>query len=125
MTNDSNFLGCYAETLFSTECIKRGIIVSKPLLDSSPYDVIVDDNDSLFKVQIKYNSKKPTDRRNSVLTTFANQNNRYSLNKVDYFAIYVEHYQGFFIIRNEGNVQAVRLNLFGKYSQNFNKFVFK
>lgn len=125
MTNDSNFLGCYAETLFSTECIKRGIIVSKPLLDSSPYDVIVDNQIGLFKVQVKFTSKVPDGNHTSVQISLKNSIKQYTIEAVDYFAIYSSYWGGFFIIPNKGEHQAFRLSTHGKYSDNFNKFVFK
>lgn len=127
MTTDTNYLGCYAEQAFASECIKRGYIVSKPFLDSSPYDLIVDTHDGLFKVQVKYTQQPPRqeEKRKSVHITLRNDKNHYTLAAVDYFAIYSAFHAGFFIIRNTGDMQSLRLNLLGKYSDNFNKFVFK
>lgn len=125
MTTDYNYLGCYAEVLFSAECTKRGYIVSKPMLDSSPYDIVVDTHKGLFKVQVKFTSKPPDGNRTSVQISLQNSAEHYTLAAVDYFAIYSTYFGGFFIIPNKGNHQAFRISPHGKYSQNFNKFVFK
>ena len=125
MTTDRNYQGCYAEVLFSAECTKLGYIVSKPMLDSSPYDVIVDTGEGLFKVQVKFTSQLPTVRKNSIHISLSNSSVFYTIKAVDYFAIYSTYFGGFFIIPNSGNHQAFRLNPKGKYSDNFNKFVFK
>lgn len=127
MTTDINYLGCYAEQAFASECIKRGYIVSKPFLDSSPYDLIVDTHKGIFKVQVKYTQQPPRqkEQRNSVHISLRNDKNHYTLDMVDYFGIYSEYHGGFFIIRNTGKMQSLRLNTNGKYSDNFNKFVFK
>jgi hypothetical protein len=127
MTTDFNYLGCYAEQAFASECIKRGYIVSKPFLDSSPYDLVVDNHVSLFKVQVKYTAQTPNEneQRNSVHISLSNTKSQYTLKAVDYFAIYTEYHNGFFIIPNTGNMQSLRLNANGKYSDYFNKFVFK
>ncbi len=45
--------GSYYESLFTTECLKRGISVSQPEGDYLPYDVITDSRLGLKKVQIK------------------------------------------------------------------------
>ena len=51
---DSNLLGCTAEYKFATMAMESGLKVSMPLLDSSPYDCIVELPDfKLRKIQIK------------------------------------------------------------------------
>jgi hypothetical protein len=127
MTADINYLGCYAEQAFATACTKQGYIVSKPFLDSSPYDLVVDNQVALFKVQVKYTSQTPNEieQRNSVHISLSNNKSQYTLKAVDYFAIYSEYHGGFFIIPNTGNMKSIRLNANGKYSDYFNKFVFK
>ena len=45
--------GIYYESLFTTECLKRGISVSHPAGDYLPFDVITDSRNGLKKVQIK------------------------------------------------------------------------
>lgn len=123
MTN-SNYIGCYGELLFFSECIKRGYSISKPVLDSSPYDCIVDNNESLFKVQIKSSGKEPRDGEPNVQVPIQNNKREYSSDLVDYFAIYSTYYNGFFIFKNKGNMQGVRVSLSGKWGINFNNYNF-
>ena len=123
MTN-SNYIGCYGELLFFSECIKRGYSISKPVLDSSPYDCIVDNNENLFKVQIKSSGKEPRDGEPNVQVPIQNNKREYSLNLVDYFAVYSTYYNGFFIFKNKGNMQGVRVSLSGKWGTNFNNYNF-
>jgi hypothetical protein len=95
-----------------------------PLLDSSPYDAIVDTHQRIYKVQIKYTAGVPDERKNSVHIALEGKTNRYNLNNVDFFAVYSEHYQGFFIFPNTGSMKGFRLSLTGKNSIYFNNFAF-
>ena len=45
----------------------------------------------------------------------------YSLKMVDYFAIWHEEYDGFFIIKNIGQ-KSMKVNKNGKLKENFNNF---
>ena len=123
---DSNIKGAYAEYLFACECLKNGYYPSFPVLDSSIYDVLVDVGDRIIKVQVKYSAKIPTDQ-NAVQIALMNGNrNDYTVELVDYFAIYSEYFGGFFIVKNVGDMQGIRLNSAKgtKYSSEFNNFDF-
>ena len=121
---DSNYIGCYGETLFFAECIKRGFSVSKPLLDSSPYDCIVDTHNNLYRVQIKSTGKAPEEGDPNIKTHLQNNKSIYLASVVDYFAVYSTYYNGFFIFRNEGNMQSIRFSLTGKWKDCFNNYKF-
>jgi hypothetical protein len=123
---DSNQRGCLAEYLFATECIKKGYNVSMPLLDSSIYDMIVDTGNKLIKIQIKSTTKSP-DRENHKSVHIPIQNNKreYFKDQINYFAIWVNFFNGFFIFKNTGNMQSIRLSLNGKNAKFFNNFAFK
>lgn len=123
---DSNSKGAYAEYMFACECLKRGYFPSFPILDSSIYDVIVDVGDRIVKVQVKYSSKIPSDR-SSVQVALMNGNKKeYTKDLIDYFAIYSEYFGGFFIIKNSGGMQGIRLNSAegSKHAYEFNNFSF-
>jgi hypothetical protein len=123
---DNNQRGCIAEYLFGVECLKMGYNVSMPLLDSSIYDCVVDNGDKLFKIQIKSTIKKPDNVNHSTIHIRLNNNKRpYNKEDVDYFACYVDMFSGFFIVKNTGDMQSLRLSLNGKYKENFNNFVFE
>jgi len=119
---DCNSLGCYAEYLFAAECTKRGFVVSFPILDSSAYDCIVDTGFDSFKVQIKASQKKPLEGRNSVNIPLNNNKSIYTLDKVQYFAVYSEYFDGFFVFPNLGNMKSIRASRKGKNKIWFNNF---
>lgn len=118
---DSNTKGCIAEYNFGIECLKRGIIVSFPILDSCVYDCIADTGNTIYKIQIKSTGKVVEKNRSTIQ---ANWHTTYSISDVDYFAVWVEMYNGFFIFRNIGQ-QSIRLSLNNENSKYFNNFGFK
>jgi len=121
---DCNYIGCYGETLFFAECIKRGYNVSKPILDSSVYDCIVDTHSGLYKVQIKSTGKEPREEDPNIQIALQNNKKDYSIDLVDYFAVYSTYYNGFFIFKNQGDMQSIRFSLTGKWKDYFNNFNF-
>lgn len=122
---DNNLVGCLAEYSFATECLKRGYNISFPLLDSSVYDCVVDTGERLFKVQVKSTGKKPEGNSKSIHCRISNAKADYTLDKVDYFAVWVEFYNGFFIFKNKGDMKTIRLSTYGKYKDYFNNFAFR
>lgn len=115
---DSNQIGCLAEYKFATAIMEKGFYVSFPLLDSSPYDCIIDTPKGLFKIQIKsvHNSTK----RSRVFLRDSN-NKPYNIKDVDFFAIYFSEKDGFFIFKNDGKQKTIELTS-TKYSKYFNNF---
>jgi len=95
-----------------------------PILDSSPYDCILDVNGRLLKIQIKSTQKKPLEGRNSVNVPIQNSKTNYTKDLVDYFAIYSEYYDGFFVFPNKGEMKSIRLSLTGKNKIYFCNFGF-
>lgn len=122
---DKNQQGCLAEYTFATECLKLGYNVSFPLMDSSPYDCIVDTGERLLKIQVKSTKRKPTGYHKSVSARIINANGDYSKDTVDYFAIWTEYFNGFFIVKNKGNMRFIRLSTHGIYKDFFNNFAFE
>lgn len=123
-TTDINYLGCMAEYNFCTSCTSQGYIVSMPILDSSPYDVVVDTHQAIYKVQVKYTARTPRYGRNTVHIPILSRRRSYTVDNVDFFAIYTEYFGGFFVIPNPGEVESLRLSTTGKYSVYFNNFAF-
>ena len=118
---DSNILGCTAEYRFAVMAMENNLRVSMPLLDASPYDCILElANGDLKKIQIKSTKKPEVPKGIHITLHFANR--YYKLIEVDYFAIWVETFGGFYIIKNIGNMSAFRITRNGKYSKNFNNF---
>ena len=123
---DSNSKGAYAEYLFACECLRHGYYPSFPILDSSIYDVLVDIGDKFIKVQVKYSSKIPTDQDAIQIALMNGNRNQYTTDLVDYFAVYSEYFGGFFMVKNVGDMQSIRLNSAqgSKYASEFNNFDF-
>ena len=119
---DNNRNGCIAEYRFAVMAMQNGFNVSFPLMDSSPYDCIVEKNGMFWKIQVKSTNKIPEKNRSAVHIVLNNAKSRYTKEVVDFFAIWVEHSNGFFIVKNTGNMQSIRLSVVGKYSKNFNNF---
>jgi hypothetical protein len=112
---NANQKGCFAEYKFATIAIENGFNVSMPLLDSSPYDCILEKDGGVFKIQIKYISEH---RR---LLLKPSNASHYRHEDVDYFAVWHEKLDGFFVLKNIGQ-RTYSLNLSGEYKENFNNF---
>lgn len=119
---DTNRLGCVAEYRFAVMAMQNGFNVSFPLMDSSPYDCIVEKGGRFWKIQVKSSVKIPEKNRTAVHIILNNAKSKYTKDRVDFFAIWIEHCNGFFIVENTGNMQSIRLSIEGKYSKNFNNF---
>jgi hypothetical protein len=113
---DANQKGCLAEYRFALE-------VSMPLLPSSSYDCIVETNGVLYKIQVKSTNSRSKDNK-GVHIKIRRQEGDYPLKLVDYFAIWVNEFQGFFIFKNDGKLKVKRLNLSGANKIYFNNFAF-
>jgi len=119
---DINQKGCFAEYKFATRAMKEGFNVSMPLLDSSPYDCIIEKGGKIFKFQIKYVSKnRAEDPIRNMRVTMHREGGVYAKHLCDYFAIWFEKYDGFFIVPNDEQ-KSMRMSLTNKYAENFNNF---
>ena len=122
---DNNQRGCLAEYQFATECMKRDYQISMPLMDSSLYDCIVDTGERLLRIQIKSSTKTPeNDRLNNVHIPLQNNKRNYSKEKIDYFAVWSDFFDGWFIFKNTGEMQSIRVSITGKNKKYFNNFEF-
>jgi hypothetical protein len=118
---DRNQLGCLAEYKFSVKAIENGFNVSMPLLDSSPYDCILERNLKLYKIQVKNVSAERKFNGDSIHLVLRRTADYYTTEEVDYFAVYFTVLDGFFIIPNFQQ-RSLRLSISGKYKDNFNNF---
>ena len=119
---NGNQKGCFAEYHFATTAIKQGFNVSMPLLDSSMYDCILEKNGKLFKFQVKYLGAERYKHGRSIQIVLKRTGTpTYDSKFVDFFALWSEEYNGFFILKNEGQ-KSLRLSLHNKYKENFNNF---
>lgn len=120
---DSTVLGCLAEYLFCVECLKRNINVSMPLSPGSVYDVVVESKGVLLKVQVKSNQTGYPKNMDSIKVNFTSKR-KYNTDEVDFFAIYVKKFNGFFIFKNNGERRSIRLSPTNEHSRFFNNFDF-
>ena len=91
----SHFKGEITEQQVSLEFLKLGYLVSKPLVQSSRYDFVVDVNHTLYKIQVKTsNLKEDAFIEFTTSTSHTNTNGTlnisYSKNDVDFFATMYE-----------------------------------
>ena len=87
----SHFIGEITEQQVALEFLKLGCLISKPLVQSSRYDFIVDVNHNLYKIQVKTGSLKEDSyiefaTSTSHTNTKGTLNLSYSSDDVDFFA---------------------------------------
>ena len=89
---NTNFIGEITERQVATEILKMGYLVSKPLVQSSKYDFILDVNHKLYKIQVKTSSPDKENTYISFTTSISHTNTKrtinlsYSEEDVDFFA---------------------------------------
>lgn len=91
----SHFIGEITEQQVALEFLKLGYLVSKPLVQSSRYDFIVDINHKLYKIQVKTGTLKEESyiefaTSTSHTNTQGTLNLTYSSDDVDFFATMYE-----------------------------------
>lgn len=92
----SHFIGEITEQQVALEFLKQGILLSKPLVQSSKYDFVADINGKLYKIQVKTGTYKE-DAYLEFATSTSHTNTKgtlnlsYSKEDVDYFATMYEN----------------------------------
>lgn len=92
---NTHFIGEITEQQVALEFLKLGYLVSKPLVQSSRYDFVVDINHKLYKIQVKTGTLKENAyiefaTCTSHTNTKGTINLAYSENDVDFFATMYE-----------------------------------
>ena len=88
-------LGEYSESLFATICIERGYIISKPFSHETRYDLIVDVNNALHRVQVKSTDHlRKNDNQSHVGVDYTKE-------EVDWFAIYMKTFDCWYVLPTE------------------------
>ena len=107
-------LGEYSESLFTTRCIEMGYIVSKPFSHYTRYDLIVDVDNALHRVQVKstgYLRKRDNQCHVKI---------DYTKDEVDWFAIYFKKLESWYVLPIEAvegiNHFSVKKNYKSKYN---------
>jgi hypothetical protein len=102
-----------AELIFVVKATSMGFAVSKPYGDSEPYDLIVEQNGRVFRIQVK--SVFTTQRWGySIAVARMRQHKpilRYSADEIDFIAAYVVAHDAWYIIpvAEIGSLAHIRL----------------
>lgn len=107
----SHFIGEITEQQVALEFLKQGILISKPLVQSSRYDFIVDINHHLYKIQVKTGTFKE-DSYLEFATSTSHTNTQGTVN-MSYNAQDVD----FFATMYQGQCYLIPFNLCGKRAQ--------
>lgn len=129
MYNNSSFIGSIGEAVAIAEFTKRGIPVSKPIADNLPYDLIIDVNNILYKVQCKTTKNVRNgmmqfhiDRTNG----FTGDHSTYDINEIDYYFLYcIENcYCGLISLKEVYGQKCVNIRLIKPLNNQFNSVRF-
>ena len=108
----SHFIGEITEQEVALEFLKLGILISKPLVQSSRYDFIADVNNRLYKIQVKTCTEKEGGNYFDFATSTSHTNTQGTLN-ISYTADDVD----FFATIYNGQCYLIPFELCGKRSQ--------
>lgn len=86
MTN--SFKGQYAVLMVEKRALEKGFLVSHPISSQCRYDLIIDDGNTLFRVQVKYGNVKTKESGASKVCLRKN-NKPYLTSEIDALAIYL------------------------------------
>ncbi len=85
---------------------RKGYDVSVPLTESAPYDLIVDSDEGIKRVQVRYSSTKDVDLRR-----IHSNSNGYVVKKAK-----KEAYDWLYILKSDGEQYLIKECLFGRRS---------
>lgn len=94
----SKELGLISEMRFQLAATLRGLTVSKPPADSSPYDFIVDTGKKLLRIQVKSTRQKDRSGRYHFNLKTGRQDRAYTAAEVHFFVLYIVELDLFYII---------------------------
>jgi|SRR6187549_2446598 len=113
--------GSLTEIKSSAKLMELGYRVSKPLDESSPYDVIMDDGQTLSRVQIKSASLQDgyVSARIHKFHNITRVRTKYTKADVDYFLIYCAALDDYFLVPFSDDLGFdIRLRISSKSKQN-------
>lgn len=94
----SKELGLISEIRFQLAATLRGLTVSKPHGDNSPYDFILDTGKKLLRIQVKSTRHKDAQGRFNFNLNTGVSSRAYTASEVHFFALYVVEIDAFYII---------------------------
>jgi len=116
--------GTIAEQLFATQAIRRGFGVSMPIGDFLPYDMILDNESALFRVQVKSTTFHEYGAYQFKIGNGQKSKEVYMVQDVDVFALNIFGSRDFFLVPHDhiGHQKTVRCNPLGKYQIYYNNW---
>lgn len=95
----SKDMGGLAEVAFMLEAIKRGLHISKPVVDNRKYDFIIEGS-KLYRVQVKSTSVIKSGKKGFCVNTSFGTSSKdmYSKSDIDFFAVYITPASTWYII---------------------------
>ena len=112
-TMDTKLIGDLVEAKFLALCIEYGIAISKPFGDNIRYDFIIDINGVLLRIQCKHGRVKG----NCILANtcshspYSNIPRRSYVGDADYFAVYSEYTDKFYLVKIDNSTPIGNLSL--------------
>ena len=99
---DTKLKADIAESAVVTALLKRGFRVLKPIGDRLPYDLALDVNGELLRLQVKsawyYNGSYTVDTRRTKTNRRVMLRKRYDENDFDFAIVYIERLEAFYVI---------------------------
>lgn len=97
MTSRQIDYGAAAEQKVAAELILRGHIINWSTTDKTPYDMVVDFNGKLSKIQVKgIFTRTPGRAYRCELKGFKNR--AYKEHEVDFYVVYIHEYNEYYVI---------------------------
>jgi hypothetical protein len=111
--------GLLVEVLTKTMLLKNGFMVSQPIDPKSRYDLIVDNGERLFRVQVKssrYRKTKTSGFKVKLSTSVKSMGKKvmqvlYKENEVDMFVVYLPNLDMWYVIPHEKVDGRVEISL--------------
>ena len=108
----SHFIGEITEQEVALQFLKLGILISKPLVQSSRYDFIAEINNKLYKIQVKTSTVREEGSYFDFATSTSHTNSKGTLN-----ISYTENDVDFFATMYLGQCYLIPFKLCGKRNQ--------
>jgi len=111
----SNRKGILAELKFKQEAISRKLFTADPTYPQSRYDLILDNGNDMYRVQIKSTNMQ---KEKGGVTAFevallgGNKTKKYTKNEVDFFGVYLDKFDVWYIIPFDAVADIKYLSLF-------------
>ena len=116
MNVDTRIKGEITEMKCQLFCLEQGYVISKPVLDNARYDLLLDYNNKIYRIQIK-TSRWMSDEHEGIVFNCKSQHRiangnkimKYTPDEIDFFM--TEKNGNFYLVPVEGNTSQKTLRL--------------